>query len=115
MKILKSLNSFEYVDCYVVICSSSISFYTEKLFEEYQVCIVHDAQEDQFYCVDNKTHLILNTSISVASCVAWFYHIGFELIDLKRKYDKIQYNREIEHYKDFINFLQAGEYKGVIL
>lgn len=117
MKILKNLNSFEHVDCLVEdsFLNKSIDQMDDKLMHKYNVSIVYDAKEEQFYCVDNKTHLILNTHLTILGCINWFYRIGFEFIELKREYDIIQYTRERNHYKDFINFLQAGEYKGVIL
>lgn len=117
MKILKNLNSFEYVDCLEEnsFLTQALDKMDDKLMHKYNVSIVYDAKEEQFYCVDNKTHLILNTHLTVSHCINWFYRIGFEIIELKREYDIIQYTREINHYKNFINFLQTGEYTGVIL
>lgn len=117
MKILKNLNSFEYVNCLVEdsFFNKSLDKCDDKMMRKYNVSIVYDGEEEQFYCVDNKTHLILNTHLTVSDCINWFYRIGFEIIELKRTYDKKVYNKELQHYKDFINFLQAGEYTGVIL
>lgn len=71
----------------------------EDLINDYKVAIVYDEDEEQYYIVDRLTHLILSTHLSVNKCIEWLYRIGFDLIDLKRKYDSKRYNDDIEFWR----------------
>lgn len=71
----------------------------EDLFDDYKVAIVYDEDDEQYYVVDRLTHLILSTHLSVSKCVDWLYRTGFDLIELKRKYDSKRYNDDIEFWR----------------
>lgn len=102
MKVIKNKQSFEIIECKK--CDSwnykEIDSLDEDLFDDYKVTIVYDEDEEQYYVVDRLTHLILTVHLSVSKCVDWLYRTGFDLIELKRKYDKVRYEEEIVTWKE---------------
>lgn len=99
MKVIKSNNQFNVIDC-ELIKISTIYRYEEKELINYDLSIVWDCDEEQCYIVDNKTHLILSTHLSSLQCFEWLDRVGYELITLKRKYDKVRYEEEIKTWKE---------------
>ena len=73
----------------------------EKM-RDYKVAIVYDEDEDQYYVVDVLTHLILSSHLSVSRCIDWLYRSGFELIELKRKYDAGRYKNDINLWRSLL-------------
>lgn len=74
-------------------------WYDAKNLEKNDLSIVWDDEEAQYYVVDNKTHLILTTHLSRLQCIEWLDHTGYELITLKRKYDKKRYQEDVEMWE----------------
>ena len=66
-----------------------------KYLDAYDLSIVYDNDQEQYYVIDNKTHLILSTHLSINYCLNWLDRAGYELIELKRKYDSKRYVRDI--------------------
>ena len=102
MKVIKSRATFELIECKK--CDGwnykEINSIDEDLFSDYKVAIVYDEDEEQYYVVDRLTHLILSTHLSVNNCIDWLYRTGFDLIELKRKYDKVRYKEEIKTWNE---------------
>lgn len=73
--------------------------YDAKNLEKYELSIVYDNEEEQYYIVDNKTHLILSTHLSLDRCICYLDRTGYGLIELKRKYDPIRYQEDVERWE----------------
>lgn len=104
MEIIKSRAPFELIECKKIDgwnCRE-INSLDENLIDDYKVAIVYDEDEEQYYCVDRLTHLILSTHLSVIRCLEWLYDTGFDLIALKRKYDSKRYNDDIEFWRQIL-------------
>ena len=101
MKVIKNRQSFEIIECKK--CDGcnykEITSLDEDLFSDYKVAIVYDEDEEQYYVIDRLTHLILTVHLSVNKCIEWLYRTGFDLIELKRKYDSKRYNNDIELWR----------------
>lgn len=93
------LSIIELTDC-ELIKISTIYWYEEKELINHDLSIVWDEEEKQCYVVDNKTHLILTTHLSSRQCFEWLDRTGYELITLKRKYDKKRYQEDVEMWEN---------------
>ena len=102
MKVIKSKKPFELIECKK--CDGwnykEITSLDEDLFSDYKVAIVYDEDEEQYYVVDNKTHLILTTHLSIMKCIEWLDRTGYELITLKRKYNYKRYQEDVEMWEN---------------
>lgn len=98
MKVIKNSNQFNVIDCEIIDSTNSkyMTPYDDTAMVHYKVAIVYDEDDEQYYVVDRLTHLILSTHLSVNECSDWLYRTGFDLIELKRKYDKVRYKEEIK-------------------
>ena len=103
MIVFKNRESNQVTDC--ELCDGwnhkEINSYDEDLFDDYKVAIVYDRFEEQFYVIDLLTRLILTTHFTINHCIDWLYRDGFDLIELKRKYDKVRYQEDIKHYENY--------------
>lgn len=110
MKVIKTSNPYTLIDCEK--CDGwnykEINSIDEDLFDDYKVSIVYDEDEGQYYVVDRLTHLILSCHLSVTRCIDWLYRTGFELIELKRKYDSKRYNEDIVLWRSLQALLKKG-------
>lgn len=104
MKVIKNSNHFNVIDC-ELITFDKFYWLDAKNLEKYDLSIVYDEDEDQYYVVDNKTHLILTAHLSVNKCDDWLYRTGFDLIELKRKYDKKRYQEDVEMWENINDHL----------
>lgn len=104
MKVIRTYNSLFIVDDFmeVDLCKSGTPLFEIKKMCDYRVAIVYDEDEDQYYVVDVLTHLILSSHLSVSRCIDWLYRSGFELIELKRKYDAERYKNDINLWRSLL-------------
>ena len=93
------LSTIEVTDC-KLITFDKFEWYDAKNLEKYDLSIVWDCDEEQYYIVDNKTHLILSTHCSRLQCIDYLDRTGYELITLKRKYDSKRYQEDVEMWKN---------------
>ena len=101
------VSSIEVTDCQLIKIGR-IEMYVAEELKNHDLSIVWDEEEDQCYVVDNKTHLILSTHLSVFQCVEWLDHTGYELITLKRKYDKKRYQEDVEIWEGINEYYQSN-------
>nr|DAH14345.1 MAG TPA: hypothetical protein [Caudoviricetes sp.] len=92
------VSSIEVTDC-ELIKFGPIHWYEAKQLINHDLSIVWDEEENQCYVVDNKTRLILSTHLSFFQCFEWLDRTGYELITLKRKYDKKRYQEDVEMWE----------------
>ena len=93
------LSTIEVTYC-ELITFDKFDWYDAKNLEKHDLSIVWDCDEAQYYIVDNKTHLILSTHLSSRQCFEWLDRTGYELITLKRKYDKKRYQEDVEMWEN---------------
>lgn len=102
MIVIKNSNQFNVIDCKIIDSTNSkyMTTYDDRIMEYNRVTIVYDKNEEQYYAIDSITHCIIHKHIQLWRCVEWMYQHGFELLELKRKYDKVRYKEEIETWKE---------------
>ena len=102
MKVIKNSNQFNVIDCKIIDSTNSkyMTTYDDRIMEYNKVTIVYDENEDQYYAIDSITHCIIYVHIQLWRCVEWMYQHGFELLESKRKYDKVRYKEQIKTWKE---------------
>lgn len=97
MKVFKNRDSWETIECELLPLASFYAYDRANL-KKYDLSIVYDKNQEQYYAIDNKTGLILTAHLSRFQTIIWLDSIGYDLIELKRKYDKVRYQEDIKHY-----------------
>lgn len=92
------VTTIEVTDCQLIKIAP-IYWYEAKELIIHDLSIVWDEEEKQCYVVDNKTRLILSTHLTEFQCFEWLDRAGYELITLKRKYDKKRYQEDVEMWE----------------
>ena len=102
MKVIKNSNQFNVIDCKIIDSTNSkyMTPYDDRIMEYNKVAIVYDENEEQYYAIDSITHCIIYVHIKLLHCIEWMYKNGFELLELKRKYDKVRYEEEIKTWNE---------------
>lgn len=109
MLIFKNRDSWQTIECELLPLDSFYKYDALNL-KKYDLSIVYDEKEEQYYVVDNKTLLILTTHLSRFQCIIWLEHVGYELIELKRKYDNVRYKEDIRHRDELILRMSCYEF-----
>lgn len=75
--------------------------------EKHKLSIVQGTIRPMYYCVDLCTNLIIKASYSVKNIINWLDNIGYDLIDIQRQYDQVEYAKKVHRYIDFLT--EKGE------
>ena len=102
MKVIKNSNQYHIINCKVINSTNSknMTEYDDRVMELNKTIIVYDEQEEQYYAIDANTHCIIYKHSQLWRCVDWMYFHGFDLLELKRKYDKVRYKEECKTWKE---------------
>ena len=70
--------------------------------ETHKLNIVCGTIRPMYYCIDLCTNLIIKTSYSVKNIISWLDRIGYDLIEIQRQYDPVEYAKKVHNYIEFL-------------